>query len=67
MALTRENLGDRVAAPPYPDEIGPLRRRRERAYVCGSAGFATFAERLLGEVGVRRDVIRVEQFGPTGD
>jgi ferredoxin-NADP reductase len=38
----------------------------ERAYVCGSVGFASYATRLLGEVGVRTDVIRVEQFGATG-
>ncbi len=66
MALTRENLGARVAAPPYADELGPLVGGIERAYVCGSAGFASFAERLLGEAGVRRDVIRVEQFGASG-
>ena len=66
VALTRENLGDRVAAPPYVEELGPLVDGVERAYVCGSAGFARFAERLLGEAGVRRDVIRVEQFGASG-
>jgi ferredoxin-NADP reductase len=38
----------------------------ERAYVCGSVGFATFATRLLQESGVRTDTIRVEQFGETG-
>ena len=66
VALTRENLGARVAAPPYADELGPLVGGIDRAYVCGSAGFASFAERLLGEAGVRRDVIRVEQFGASG-
>ena len=66
VALTRENLGDRVAAPPYPDELGPLVEGVERAYVCGSVGFATYATRLLGEAGVRSDVIRIEQFGATG-
>jgi ferredoxin-NADP reductase len=38
----------------------------ERAYVCGSVGFASFATRLLQESGVRTDTIRVEQFGETG-
>ena len=38
----------------------------ERAYVCGSVGFASYATRLLGEVGVRAEVVRVEQFGATG-
>ena len=66
VALTRENLGDRVASPPYVEELGLLVDGIERAYVCGSAGFASFAERLLGEAGVRRDVIRVEQFGASG-
>jgi ferredoxin-NADP reductase len=66
VALTRENLGTRVAHPPYPDEVEPLAAGVERAYVCGSVGFASFATRLLGEVGVRSDVIRVEQFGATG-
>jgi ferredoxin-NADP reductase len=69
VALTRENLGSRVAAPPYPEEVrdlvdlpGPA----ERAYVCGSVGFASFATRLLGEAGMRAGEIRVEQFGATG-
>jgi ferredoxin-NADP reductase len=65
VALTRENLGARVAAPPYPTELDPLTRRAQRAYVCGSVGFASYATRLLGEVGVRSDAIRVEQFGAT--
>ncbi len=66
VALTRENLGDRVAAPPYPSEMEPLVAGTERAYVCGSVGFASFATRLLQESGVRTDTIRVEQFGETG-
>jgi ferredoxin-NADP reductase len=35
-------------------------------YVCGSAGFADAASRLLVEVGVPAARIRVERFGPTG-
>jgi ferredoxin-NADP reductase len=66
VALTRANLGDRVAAPPYLEEIASLVAGTERAYVCGSVGFASFATRLLGEAGVRTDTIRVEQFGETG-
>jgi len=65
VALTRENLDGRVAAPPYPDEVLPLVDGAERAYVCGSVGFASYATRLLGESGVRSDTIRVEQFGET--
>lgn len=66
LALTRENLGERVAAPPYPSEMDPLVAGVERAYVCGSVGFASYATRLLQEAGVPTDAIRVEQFGETG-
>jgi ferredoxin-NADP reductase len=71
IALTRENhpLPDgteRVAAHIYPDELVPLADGVERAYVCGSVGFASFAGRILGEAGVRCDVVRVEQFGASG-
>lgn len=66
VALTRENLGSRVAAPPYPDELTSMVEGVERAYVCGSVGFASYATRLLGEVAVRADTIRVEQFGASG-
>ena len=66
VALTRENLGDRVAAPPYPSEVKPLVAGAQRAYVCGSVGFASYATRLLEEAGVATDTIRVEQFGETG-
>lgn len=65
IALTRENLDGRVAAPPYPEEVAPLTVDVERGYVCGSVGFASYATRLLQESGVRSDTIRVEQFGET--
>lgn len=66
VALTREDLGRRYGAPPALREVAPLTPGVERAYVCGSVGFASFAQRLLGEAGVRADTIRVEQFGATG-
>lgn len=71
IALTRENQPqpdgtERVAAHVYPDELVPLAEGIERAYVCGSVGFASFAGRILGEAGVRGDSVRVEQFGATG-
>ena len=66
VALTRQNLGDRVAAPPYPDEMTAYVAGAERAYVCGSVGFASYATRLLEDCGVPTDAIRVEQFGETG-
>jgi ferredoxin-NADP reductase len=65
VALTRENLGDRVAAPPYPSELERLVEGAERAYVCGSVGFASYATRQLTELGVRTETIRIEQFGAT--
>ncbi len=70
IALTRENQpqpdgSERVAAHLYPDELAALAVGVERAYVCGSVGFVSFAGRILGEAGVRSDVVRVEQFGPT--
>ena len=66
VALTRENLGERVAAPPYPSELEPMVAGVERAYVCGSVGFASYAVRTLVELGLPTDLIRVEQFGATG-
>ena len=36
------------------------------AYVCGSAGFADAASRLLVDLDVPVERIRVERFGPTG-
>lgn len=66
IALTRENHAGRVAAHIYPDEIAALATGVERAYVCGSVGFVSFVGRILGEAGVRSDLVRVEQFGPTG-
>jgi ferredoxin-NADP reductase len=66
VALTRENSDGRVAAPPYVEEVLPLAGGTERAYVCGSVGFASFATRLLEDAGIAVDTIRVEQFGETG-
>lgn len=66
IALTRQNLGERVAAPPYHDELAPYVAGAERAYVCGSVGFASYATRLLEESRIDTDTIRVEQFGETG-
>jgi ferredoxin-NADP reductase len=66
VALTRENLDGRVAAPPYHEELAPLLDGVERAYVCGSVGFASYATRMLTEAGIRTEAVRVEQFGATG-
>lgn len=66
IALTRENHRDRVAAPPYPEEVVPLVEDAVTAFVCGSVGFVGYASRLLAESGMRTDAVRVEQFGVTG-
>ena len=47
------------------DDLGPLIRPEATAYVCGSAGFADAASRLLVELGVPVEQVRVERFGPT--
>jgi ferredoxin-NADP reductase len=51
--LTAADLASAMA----PDATG---------YVCGSAGFADAASRLLLDLGMAADRIRVERFGPTG-
>ncbi len=65
IALTRENHHDRVAAHIYPDEVEALARGADRAYVCGSVGFVSFAGRILTDAGIAEDRVRVEQFGPS--
>lgn len=47
------------------DDLAPLVRGGETAYVCGSPRFADAAAELLVEAGVAPEDIRVEQFGPT--
>jgi len=47
------------------DDLAHLYRPGTTAYVCGSSGFADAASRLLVDLGVPVDHIRVERFGPT--
>ena len=54
--LTAEDL--RAVLPPDAG-VTPI------AYVCGSAGFADSATRLLEEVGHPADRIRIERYGPS--
>ena len=54
--LTVEDL--RAVLPPDP-AVAPI------AYVCGSAGFADSATRLLEELGHPADRIRIERYGPS--
>lgn len=60
--LRADDLAPAVAAV-FGDGAGEG-RAAPAAYVCGSAGFASAAERLLAEVGVPAGSIRVERFGP---
>jgi len=66
LALSRETSptgrppGRLVAA-----DVQPHARERDEFYVCGSAGFAETASRLLVEIGAAQSSIRVERFGPT--
>ena len=48
------------------DDLAALVGTDVTAYICGSSGFADHASRLLVELDVPTDRIRVERFGPTG-
>lgn len=48
------------------DDVAPLLRDGQTAFVCGSAAFAGAAADLLAAAGVPDSRIRIEQFGPTG-
>jgi ferredoxin-NADP reductase len=66
LAFTRHDAPDRPAGAPTGAELTPLLDGVDRAYVCGSARFAAYAESLLMDCGVEPKAIRVERFGPTG-
>ena len=66
LAYTRHETAARPAGAPTAAELTPLLEGVERAYVCGSARFASYAETLLLDCGVEAGAIRVERFGPTG-
>ena len=48
------------------EDLLPVPDPAATTYLCGSAGFAEAASRLLVEVGVPVERIRVERFGPSG-
>lgn len=48
------------------EDLAPLVVPGVTAYVCGSAGFAEAASRLVVAAGVPVERVRVERFGPTG-
>jgi len=67
IAYTRE-AAPGSARPPgrlSADDLAPLLLPDATAYVCGSAGFADAASRLLVGLDVPVDHIRVERFGPS--
>lgn len=65
IAYTRTGTDTRPAGAPTHEELRPLLGEAERAYVCGSARFASYAETLLLDCGMAPGDIRVERFGPT--
>jgi len=48
------------------EDLLPAPERRSTTYLCGSAGFVEAAGRLLVDLGVPVERIRVERFGPSG-
>ncbi len=48
------------------EDLLPAPGPRTTTYVCGSAGFVEAAGRLLVDVGIPVERIRVERFGPSG-
>jgi ferredoxin-NADP reductase len=68
LVLTREARGARPPGRLTADDVAPLVRAfpDAAAYVCGSAAFAEAASRLLVDLGVPAERVRVERFGPSG-
>jgi|SRR5215469_9346700 len=50
-----------VANATWPSSLGPT------CYICGPTSFVETAAEFLAASGIRRDKIRTERFGPTGD
>jgi ferredoxin-NADP reductase len=48
------------------EDLAPLLGPEDTVYVCGSAGFAEAASRLVADLGHPVERIRVERFGATG-
>jgi ferredoxin-NADP reductase len=67
LVLTRADLEGRPAGRLRPEDVRPLLEGPAlgAAYVCGSAGFAETASRMLVGLGVPAPDVRVERFGPT--
>ena len=66
IALTREAApSGRAAARLAATDLQPLHAEGSTYFVCGSAGFAETASRMLVDHGVDAAAVRVERFGPT--
>jgi len=67
IAYTREAppTSERPVGRLTTTDLAPLLLPGATAYVCGSAGFADATSRLLVELGVPVDHIRIERFGPS--
>ena len=66
IALSRTDRPDRKAGRLTVEELRPLVMADATTFVCGSAGFAESASRLLVELGCPVADVRVERFGPSG-
>lgn len=66
IALSRTDQPGRPAGRLTATELQPLVVASATTFVCGSAGFAEFASRLLVELGCPAADVRVERFGPSG-
>ncbi|WNV76551.1 FAD-binding oxidoreductase [Geodermatophilus sp. DSM 44513] len=66
VATTREGHGVRPPGRLTAADLVPLWEPGQTAYVCGSAGFADSAGRLLVELGYPATDVRVETFGASG-
>ena len=66
VVATRHAHGGRPAGRLTAGDLAPLWEPGRAAYVCGSAGFAEAASRLLVGLGVPAAHVRVERFGSGG-
>ncbi|HVQ88448.1 MAG TPA: FAD-binding oxidoreductase [Actinomycetes bacterium] len=66
IVLSRERSpSGRAAGRIAASDLQPFVREGQTCYVCGSAGFAETASRLLVDIGLPATDVRVERFGPS--
>ncbi|GGM11925.1 FAD-binding oxidoreductase [Nakamurella endophytica] len=66
IVLSREDRPDRPAGRLSAADLAGVPVAGARCLVCGSAGFAETASRLLVDAGADPAQVRVERFGPSG-